>query len=145
MERSFTRREFIAFELAALAGLAGCTASASSCGPGEDSINSIRKDNRLTDVHLKGTVIGTYEENESGRRWFNIGDTSGTALVFPAADWRDKVPNLDEDQCVNVAGRVTETYEGEYTTCVDPGDSTCSFLSTDIKVTEATWDAVGSP
>lgn len=143
MAGSVTRRRFIALGLGVLSGLAGCTVTARSCGPGPDTIHRIRQENRLTDVQLQGTVMGTYEETESGRQWFNLDDTSGTALVIPTDARVDDIAALERDQCVTVTGHVTEIYEGQYTTCVDPGDSTCSFLTTDIKLTDADWTIPG--
>lgn len=141
MERPISRRGLLGIGGAVLFGLAGCTAAARSCGPGDRSISEITDPEAVgSRVSLRGTIGGTYRESASGRTWFNINDTSGTALVFPADDWRDQVASLTADQCVAVTGRVAETYEGEYTSCVDPGDSTCAFLSSDVKITDATWE-----
>lgn len=90
-------------------------------------------------VEVRGLVSGVYQESTSGATWFILDDGSGSALVIPTEQWEEPVLELEEDECLLAAGRVAEIYGGEYTSCVDPADGTCAFLTQDLKIVDATW------
>lgn len=143
--RRVSRRTFVVLGVSSLPALAGCTASARPCGAGDYSIRGIKNRELVGEtVEVPGRVRDTFEQNSTGSTWFILDDASGTALVNPADPWVEKVPALAADRCVTVTGRVKEVYHGEYTSCVDPADGTCSFLTEDIRLDDATWVQGGS-
>lgn len=134
-----TRRTFV-LGLSSLPALAGCVGSGRLCRSGEHSIGGITKRESIgAAVRVGGQVRGTYEASATGTTWFTLDDGSGIALVTPAERWGEKVHALGEGRCVTVAGQLEAVYEGEYTSCVDPADGTCSFLTEDVKIGDARW------
>lgn len=138
--RTLSRRAFVGLGLFITPALAGCIASGRPCGSAEYSIRGIKNRELVgATVAVRGLVSGTYQESTSGATWFLLDDGSGSALVIPDEQWAESVLELKEDECLSVAGIVDEIYEGEYTSCVDPADGTCSFLTQDLKLVDATW------
>lgn len=138
--RTLPRRAFVGLGLTIAPALAGCIASGRPCGSAEYSIRGIKNRELVGDtVEVRGLVGGTYQETSSGATWFILDDGSGSALVIPNEQRKEAVLQLAEDECLTVAGRVAEIYQGEFTSCVDPADGTCSFLTQDLKMVDATW------
>lgn len=140
-DRHITRRRFASLAFPAFGALAGCGEFGRTCQDGTHSVNGIVREQALgADVQIGGEVLSVHRDHETGTGRFNLKDPSGVAVVEPAEGWLARIDEVEDGHCLVVEGRVEEIYDdGKYSSCVDPADGTCSWLTQDVRIGDSTW------